>query len=199
MFRSVNSMHILHFPLSFFTITMLASHSRYCISKIWLTSVNFFISSVLAFAFAFSSLSLRSLWILTFTWGLTYNRWQSMSGSMLGMSLVDQANETMLARSTRHNLDSVCWSRSTPIFIFLLGEILTSLKSPIGCGPWRSVGILGSSSDSSTPYTRSGPEPCYMSFSSCVGCSRNTSKLLPGRPSLSPFSTLQGISSSNML
>src|SRR5688572_14644259 len=32
--RSIKSMHILHFPLAFFTITVLASHSRYVTSLI---------------------------------------------------------------------------------------------------------------------------------------------------------------------
>jgi hypothetical protein len=92
--RSVKSMHILHFPLAFFTIIVLASHSRYVTSLITLASA--------AFSLRFVHLRLyhrtffRSLCFLGLKAGSTLSECSMTSLLTPQRSLADQAKTSLL-------------------------------------------------------------------------------------------------------
>jgi hypothetical protein len=92
--RSVKSMHILHLPLAFFTITVLASHSRYLTSLITPTLRSLFTS--FQAPSALSSDIFRSLCFLGLKDGSTLSECSMTSLLTPQRSLADQAKISLL-------------------------------------------------------------------------------------------------------
>jgi hypothetical protein len=92
--RSVKSMHILHFPLAFFTITVLASHSGYVTSLIT-PALRSLLTSFLAPS-ALSSDIFRSLSFLCLMVGSTLSECSMTSLLTPQRSLDDQAKTFLL-------------------------------------------------------------------------------------------------------
>jgi hypothetical protein len=92
--RSVKSIHILYFPLAFFTIIMLASHSRYVTSLIT-PALRSLLTSFLA-PLALSSDIFRSFCFLGLTVGSTLRECSITSLLTPQRSLADQEKTSLL-------------------------------------------------------------------------------------------------------
>jgi hypothetical protein len=92
--RSVKSMHILQFPLAFFTITVLASHSGYVTSLIT-PALRSLLTSFLA-PLALSYYIFLSFCFLGLTVGSTLRECSITSLLILQRSLADQAKTSLL-------------------------------------------------------------------------------------------------------
>jgi hypothetical protein len=92
--RSVKSIHILNFPLAFFTMTVLASHSRYVTSLITLTLRSLFTS--FHAPSALSSDIFRSLYFLGLKDASTLSECSIMSLLTPQRSLAVQAKTSLL-------------------------------------------------------------------------------------------------------
>jgi hypothetical protein len=130
--RSVNSVHIHHFPFFLRTITTLANHCGYVTSLINSTSNT---RCTLAFATSiFSSHILRSFCFLNFTFGLTCSLCSITSLLTPIKSQVDQARTSLfLSRNCR---SFACSSRLISALIHTvlfgtLGSSATLVKSPL--------------------------------------------------------------------
>jgi hypothetical protein len=92
--RYVKSMHILHFPLAFFTITVLASHSGYATSLITLALRSLF--TLFRAPSALSSDIFRNLCFLGLKSGSTLSECSMISLLTPQRSLADQAKTSLL-------------------------------------------------------------------------------------------------------
>jgi hypothetical protein len=92
--RSVKSMHILHFPLAFFTIIVLASHSGYVTSQI--TPALRSLLTLFCAPSALSSYIFRSFCLLGLIAGSTLSECSMTSLLTPQRSLADQAKTSLL-------------------------------------------------------------------------------------------------------
>jgi hypothetical protein len=110
--RSVKSIHILHFPLAFFTMTVLASHSRYITSLITLALRSLLTSFLTPSALSFDIF--QSFCFLGLMVGSTLRVCSMTSLLTPQISLADQAKTSLLLNKNFHKVFSCSSNNCDP-------------------------------------------------------------------------------------
>jgi hypothetical protein len=130
--RSIKSMHILHFPLAFFTIIVLANHYGYVTSLITLALRSLF--TLFHAPSALSSDIFRSLCFLGLKAGSTLSECSMISLLTPQRSLADQAKTSLLLNRNLNKVFSCSSDIEIPIAVF--ARLCLHTKA------WTLVGLL---------------------------------------------------------